>query len=284
MDPILRREADALPAALQGIVNVDFEFFDPNANDYHATKNLLIQLFQSDAQTIGVETLAELLIGQTLVGTTVKTDGKDSDPYAFLSILNLHIHKVRLPPCEQLRACDGRAQENASIKALRDYILAKAPSVAPLLQQTDKHVGFVFSERLINMPVQVMPPMYRMLVDEMQWAIDDGEPYVFSHYIFISRTYTPSAEQEMDWAGEAPPTSKRQKQAPRHEEEGRTHSFHFEDEVIAKVRWCLFHLLDPFPPLDPCPGAPTLARICAQWVSAYGRFSRARMDVPDTAT
>lgn len=85
------------------------------------------------------------------------------------------------------------------------------------------------------MPVQVVPPMYRMLLDEMQWAVDDGEPYVFSHYVFISRTYTPSAEQEMDWSSEAPPTSKRQKQAaPR--EESRTLSFHFEDEILAKVR------------------------------------------------
>ncbi|KZV79871.1 hypothetical protein EXIGLDRAFT_688072 [Exidia glandulosa HHB12029] len=200
-----------------GIVQVDFEFFDPNANDYHATKNLLLQLFQSDAALLNVEALTELLIGQTLVGTTVKTDGKDSDPYAFLSILNLHIHK-----------------ENASIKALREYIVSKAPATAQLLQQ-QSHVGFVFSERLINMPVQVVPPMYRMLLDEMQWAIDDGEPYVFSHYVFISRTYTPTAEQEMEWASEAPPSSKRQKQgAAAPKEEGRTHSFHFEDDVIAK--------------------------------------------------
>jgi protein BCP1 len=36
-----------------------------------------------------------------------------------------------------------------------------------------QHVGFVFSERLINMPPAIMPPMYRMLSDEIKWAIND---------------------------------------------------------------------------------------------------------------
>ncbi|EJD55116.1 hypothetical protein AURDEDRAFT_109577 [Auricularia subglabra TFB-10046 SS5] len=197
-----------------GIVQVDFEFFDPNANDYHALKNLLNQLFQSDAQELAVEALADLLVAQTLVGTTVKTDGKDSDPYAFLSVVNLDVHK-----------------EHASVKALRSYISSKHPSIAPLLQSSQ--VGLVVSERLINMPVQVVPPMYRMLLDEIQWAIDDNEPYTFSHFIFLSRTYTPTPEQEMDWQSDAPQQAKRRKEEPSGEE-GRTRSFHFEDEVIAK--------------------------------------------------
>ena len=36
-----------------------------------------------------------------------------------------------------------------------------------------QHVGLVLSERLINMPVQVMGPMYTMLSDEMDDAIAD---------------------------------------------------------------------------------------------------------------
>ena len=35
------------------------------------------------------------------------------------------------------------------------------------------HVGFVFSERLRNMPVQVVPPMYKMLEEELNWAVED---------------------------------------------------------------------------------------------------------------
>lgn len=33
------------------------------------------------------------------------------------------------------------------------------------------HVGLVLSERLVNMPVQVMGPMYKMLSEEIEAAI-----------------------------------------------------------------------------------------------------------------
>jgi protein BCP1 len=74
---------------------VDFEFFDPNAADYIALKRLLAQLFQSDAESLHLHDFAELILSQPLVGTTVKTDGRESDPYAFLTVLNLAVHKVR---------------------------------------------------------------------------------------------------------------------------------------------------------------------------------------------
>ena len=52
----------------------------------------------------------------------------------------------------------------------------------PALHDTLRHllepaspsqVGLILCERLVNMPVQVIPPMYRMLTDEIKWAIDD---------------------------------------------------------------------------------------------------------------
>ena len=82
------------------MVNVDFEFFDPNPNvDYLALKRLIGQLFQADAELLHPNALAELILSQPLVGTTVKTDGIDSDPYAVLTVLNTHIHKVRWLGC-----------------------------------------------------------------------------------------------------------------------------------------------------------------------------------------
>ncbi len=45
------------------------------------------------------------------------------------------------------------------------------------------------------MPVEIVPHMYRMLADEIQWARDDGEPYHFSHLLVLSRTYTISEEE-----------------------------------------------------------------------------------------
>jgi protein BCP1 len=77
------------------MVNVDFEWFDPQpAVDFHGLKNLLRQLFDNDAQMFDLSALADLILSQPTLGSTVKVDGNESDPYAFLSVLNLQEHKV----------------------------------------------------------------------------------------------------------------------------------------------------------------------------------------------
>lgn len=82
------------------------------------------------------------------------------------------------------------------MKALREYVLSRA-SANPELHETlqtllgveglrgTDHVGFVFSERVINIPVQVVPPMYKMLVDEIKWAIDDVRSMRFLLRLYV---------------------------------------------------------------------------------------------------
>jgi protein BCP1 len=77
-------------------VDVDFEFFDPIAEiDWHAIKYLLGQLFQSDSEMFYLQDLTDLILSQPLLGSTVKCDGRESDPSAFLSVINVQKHQVR---------------------------------------------------------------------------------------------------------------------------------------------------------------------------------------------
>ncbi len=72
------------------LLNVDFEFFDPQpGSDYHGLKILLRQLLDVDALLIDLGALTDLILAQPLLGSTVKTDGNESDPLAFLTVLNL---------------------------------------------------------------------------------------------------------------------------------------------------------------------------------------------------
>lgn len=79
-------------------------------------------------------------------------------------------------------------QDKPSIAALTSYLLDKVKSNAALHSAlaellavpitgssagSPKHVGLVLSERLVNMPAQIMPPAYNMLQEELQWARDD---------------------------------------------------------------------------------------------------------------
>ena len=77
------------------MVNVDFEWFDPSPEvDFHGLKTLLRQLLDVDAQLFDLSALADLILSQPLLGSTVKVDGKESDPFAFLTVINMETHKV----------------------------------------------------------------------------------------------------------------------------------------------------------------------------------------------
>ena len=79
------------------MINVDFDFFNPNPSvDYQAIKHLLVQLFQRDSELFHLHSLTELILSQPSIGTTVKTDGEESDPYALLTVVNMHMHQVHL--------------------------------------------------------------------------------------------------------------------------------------------------------------------------------------------
>lgn len=57
-------------------------------------------------------------------------------------------------------------------------------------------IGLILGERLLNMPVELVPPMYNMLLEEIQWAIDevsqsfilkDENPFVYKYMFRVKR-------------------------------------------------------------------------------------------------
>ena len=162
------------------MLDVEFEWFDPQpAVDFHGIKALLQQLFDVDSTSFDLSALTDLILEQPLLGSTVKVDGNETDPYAFLSVINLQAHKEKPYVADVIRYLKGRASSNP----------AHAP-LAELLSQTEiPPVGLILTERLINVPSEVSPPMYKMLLEEIQWALEEKEPYTFSHYLILSKTY-----------------------------------------------------------------------------------------------
>ncbi|KIK65956.1 hypothetical protein GYMLUDRAFT_38423 [Collybiopsis luxurians FD-317 M1] len=216
------------------MIDVDFDFFNPNPSiDYQAIKRLLAQLFQRDADLFHLHELTELILSQSTIGTTVKTDGQDSDPYALLTVINMHMH-----------------QDHPSIKALVAYFLQKSasnPALHALLQnlfsQIENHVGLVICERLINMPVQVIPPMYHMLKNEFGGEVAESHAFKFSHLIIPSRTYHLSTEEETYLTNmkESKTSTKKKKTKPASSATATSrpadgvYSFHPEDEHVKQA-------------------------------------------------
>ena len=146
-------------------MDVDFDFYNPDDIDYHALKKLLTQLFSSDAELLNLGDFADIMIEENQVGTTVKVDEQNSDPYALLSIINLNQQK-----------------EKEGVKQLCQYLTNKCPkkndtlfkAVKKILSlSSEHHVGWVVSERFINMPVEIMAPMYTMLQEELKKAVTE---------------------------------------------------------------------------------------------------------------
>eukprot|EP00833_Pecoramyces_ruminatium_P009834 jgi/Orpsp1_1/1183866/evm.model.c7180000086988.2 len=210
------------------IIDVDFEFFDPQPQDFYGYKILLKQIFGNDHEYINLSDLADLVLSQPLLGSSVKVqseDPKKEDPYAMLSVLNMQEHKDKIS-IQQIKKYlnDRLTKKPVSLKKLNGY-----------LNDESKPVGLLLNERLINMPPQVVPPMFRMLLEEIQWAIDDKEPYEFAYYMIISKLYR-MVESKVDKDENAPQTSVKKNKKSRIDPEDLNKVFYFqpEDEIIEK--------------------------------------------------
>jgi protein BCP1 len=160
------------------VVNVDFEWFnfDPQI-DFHGVKSLLRQLLDVDSQLFDLSAIADLIVEQKTIGSTVKVDDQANDAYAFLTVLNLAEHAQKKAVADLVQYLVEKCKTTDSLAPIADVLTAKKP------------VGLVFAERLINMPPEIVPPLYTMLLDEIEAAVEDKEPYEFSHYLIISKTY-----------------------------------------------------------------------------------------------
>ncbi|KAL7000931.1 hypothetical protein U1Q18_002083 [Sarracenia purpurea var. burkii] len=168
---------------LKGVVQADFAFFDPKPDDFHGVK-VLLQTFIENKQW-DLSGFVDLILGQTTVGTIVKIeDDEDDTPYSIVTALNL-----------------GRYKDHKCIKELKEFLLkiCKEKDVVDNLKlflgAQAQNVGLLVSQRFVNLPPQLLPPLYDALFDEVSWATED-EPteelrkfFCFKYYLLITRIY-----------------------------------------------------------------------------------------------
>jgi protein BCP1 len=94
------------------------------------------------------------------------------------------------------------------------------------------------------MPHEIVPPMYTMLQEEIQWAVQESEPYAFTHYLVLSKCYSEIASTLP--SQDAPPSKKKSKKGGQ-DGEDETFYFHPEDEMLHKhaVGWTSFEYDTP---------------------------------------
>ncbi|KDO57862.1 hypothetical protein CISIN_1g023271mg [Citrus sinensis] len=161
----------------------DFVFFDPKPDDFHGVK-ILLQTYLDDTQW-DLSGFVDLILAQTTVGTVVKMEGDDDDtPFSIVTALNL-----------------GRYKDHKCIKELKEFLLKVCQEkdvirdLRLLMGEQAHDVGLLVSQRVVNLPPQLLPPLHDALFDEVSWATED-EPtaelrnsFRFKCYLLVSKIY-----------------------------------------------------------------------------------------------
>ncbi|XP_008844213.1 BRCA2 and CDKN1A-interacting protein [Nannospalax galili] len=170
-------------------VNVDFEAYSISDNDHDGIKKLLQQLFLK--APVNTAELTDLLIQQNHVGSVIKQtdisedsgDEADEDEiFGFISLLNLTERKGT-PCAEQIKELVLSFCEKNCAKSMVEQL-------DQLLNDTAKPVGFLLSERFINVPPQIALPMHQQLQKELAEAHRTNKPCGKCYfYLMISKTF-----------------------------------------------------------------------------------------------
>ncbi|XP_023640202.1 protein BCCIP homolog isoform X2 [Capsella rubella] len=164
-------------------VQADFEFFDPKPTDFHGVKTLL-QNYLDDKEW-DLSSFVDLILEQTTVGTVVKVaDDEDESVFAVVSALNL-----------------ARYKENKCFRELKEFLRKVCSeknitnNLDMLLEKKAQDVGLLVSQRVMNLPPQLLPPLYDGLFEEVSWATEDeptGElrnSFRFKSYLLVTKIY-----------------------------------------------------------------------------------------------
>ncbi|CAA3013613.1 protein BCCIP homolog [Olea europaea var. sylvestris] len=167
----------------EGVVQADFAFFDPKPGDFHGVK-VLLQTYLGNKQW-DLSGFVDLILGQPTVGTVVKIENDEDDAvYSVITALNL-----------------GRYQDSKCMIELKGYLLKVCQEkdvlakLRSFMGEYARDVGLVVSQRVVNLPPQLLPPLYDALFDEVSWATED-EPtkelqnsFRIKFYLIISKIY-----------------------------------------------------------------------------------------------
>lgn len=133
------------------IVHVDFDFFDIQDDDFLSVKSLLRQTFGADNLEFNLSVFAQSCV--EAIGSAVKADDKEYNDV--LAVL-----------------CIGDVAPDVKMELLNYYIkrLAHSPTAQRVLLQlrnTPANVGILYSERFLNMPLEIVSPLYTLISQEI---------------------------------------------------------------------------------------------------------------------
>lgn len=161
-------------------IQVEFLFCDMNERFFHGLKTLI---HSNSVHSSHSSQLADLLIVNNMVGTVLSTD-QDDNVFGFVSVVNLTTNSSSL-----------------CIKSLKKLCLDKCPPQhkaemeTVLSGKTKRPAGFFFSERMINVPLDISEVLHQQLVLDMDHAVknasdDEKKSLDFGAFVRLAPSYS----------------------------------------------------------------------------------------------
>lgn len=200
-------------------IQVEFEARSPQECDFYGLVHLLKQMLRPSSN-INVSDLADRIISQRAVGSVITqspddaddTDDEDDNIDENAGVVanggngagGSNGGANGAPNNEVFGVGTVLKLVHGSSDAVGDQIVshllvntAKSPRAGDLrsfLQRSapsdgSVSVGFLISERILNMPPQISVPMYETLQKELRKAVAKNLPFDFTHFVMISRQF-----------------------------------------------------------------------------------------------
>lgn len=171
-------------------VQIDFEARIPEDSDANGIRTLLQQVFLK--AHVNVSELTDTIISQNYVGSVMKQpytpedDDDDDDDMGEDSVLALTtvLNMTERKDLDCVKQVKSLLQDKC-----RACAADKADKLAKLLNDPDKHLGYLISERFLNLPPDLAVPMFESLMKEMEKARGKKMAYGFSHYLMVCKTF-----------------------------------------------------------------------------------------------
>eukprot|EP00929_Paragymnodinium_shiwhaense_P120343 TRINITY_DN92283_c0_g1_i1.p1 TRINITY_DN92283_c0_g1~~TRINITY_DN92283_c0_g1_i1.p1 ORF type:complete len:335 (+),score=91.84 TRINITY_DN92283_c0_g1_i1:64-1005(+) len=189
-------EEDAIPESDGSDFDVDFDFMDPDENDYHGVSTLLKAGTWEFITDLNFTHLGDSLCGQGNIGTLVKSeaDVDEATVCALLTALNMRQFQDKKLgnlswPKQVSESLVEKAKKHAEGAAAGEF-------EAVLLGKKEGETGLLLSERLANLPGQLIPPLHKALVDDIEWSLTTPECppeerpfYEFSRFVGVTKCF-----------------------------------------------------------------------------------------------
>ncbi|KAH8277361.1 hypothetical protein KR026_009697 [Drosophila bipectinata] len=180
-------------------LDVDFEGRAPVDPDAQGISQLLQRLFLR--AHINCNQMADLIVAQNYIASVIKqwigdepvseadddNMAEDDTVFGITTVLNLTAKKDQ-PSIAQLRTyLLDRAKTHASGKVYQQ--------LKELLDNEERHVGFLINERFINIPVQISVPLLQNLQEEIDAAKAKKMKFDFDTLLLLVKFYRKEAKK-----------------------------------------------------------------------------------------